>query len=1010
MAISNLRPASAFEVAWRGVSTDDLAAETAARIADVNAEEAARIAADAALAADIADMAAADDLARAELLTEPGVSEMASLWSPSLTGEPKNRGEIAASDVVFDGADGLVIRVTGAAIRAPRISYRMVPGHKYEVLAMARRETDPHDAAGNSVSLRATWLNASKAAISSSTLESFALLGSSLHLYRKVVSTVAGSEVDTVAVANTVYFTPFIQTFGTDGATNILPYIRVTDLTSNTLISADVSGLDARLDALESANLDTRLSAVEALVAGSAIARFKTRAAASAATIPVSVDMLETLSYATDGDGGGARYKRIAGPSTSLGDFSSAGGAWWQHVPSYGPLRLAEYGVAAAASVSGAGVWSGTDVEPKIKAGLYSHVYQAKGTAAELPIGNLFLGRGIHLGYGTTFQGGRIRGSGVGINYQAYPMTSLVWNFTDEPALSIQGGRSMQVEDIAFSGPGIDYLSDNNIGLNTYAGAADDTLLATWVDPSWPAQASSRYAPAAAIAIDPRTAPADATSHYRDVAYPAEMGAVSQYSKNPSSGFTLENFDFYGGGMVAVVVHPNNNSDGNGDFVRLKSGRLFGVPIGLSVGQTQARLTSCDGVDFAVNHTAITTNMHGKQNGVFTEAWNCHFSGIQIFNFQDTSIAGHITINGYGEELWRIGDVAASTAVSLKLILHNLKLSFENQTTNRGVPATMLGGGGFMPIEINGGAWTNFYGVAFIDHPVNGVAIRGLVVNPRDPTSLSAKCAHNGLAGGLVFPALGSGYTMDEINPKFVPWNLDTGAGDFGRILGKRWRSSRPICTPIWAERHCSLAGENEEGVFVGSRVSSIDIATSWGSASLSGLTLSMTWLGGWTEEQFMRLGPLPGDVMLHDASKSVFVCLTRAGTSVTFQLVNNFRGTTPRSTINLTSGQAWLACTRWYSPSTAIYGTITAGSSVISDAGFAPAGGGGQYGGFMLPDIAVNDYLIADRTLAPYLNQALCKVTAVDETAMTITLSGNAIATSPARMRLGTFVRPGVS
>jgi hypothetical protein len=348
MAISNLRPASAFNVAWRGVSTEDLAgeaaaraaadaalqaeidAEEAARIADVNAEETRAKAAEAALAADID---AASDLARSELLTEPAVSELASMWSTTLTGEPKDRANLAASNVVFDGVDGLVIRVTAAGNRAPRAAYRMVPGHKYEVLAVARRKVDPVDSTDKTVRLRAMWLTASKAQISAVDLESFALLGSGLHIYRKVVSLVAGSEVDVVAAAGTVYFTPFIQTFGTDGTTNILPYIRVTDLTSNTLVSADVSGLDARLTALESQDLDDRLTAVESLVAGSDIARFETRAkavsAASAGSILAGVDVLETLGLADGGDDVVRSYSReLADPGA--GDrFHDAGGSWW---------------------------------------------------------------------------------------------------------------------------------------------------------------------------------------------------------------------------------------------------------------------------------------------------------------------------------------------------------------------------------------------------------------------------------------------------------------------------------------------------------------------------------------------------------------------------------------------------------------------------------------------------------------------------------------------------------
>jgi hypothetical protein len=229
---------------------------------------------EAAAAAEEAARIATDAIARAELLTEPAVSELASLWSATVVGEPKDRAEIDASEIVFDGTDGLILRVTGASERAPRAAYRGVLGHKYEVLAMARRAVNPTDPLGDAVSLRVAWLSAAKAVIDYDDLEISALPASTLKIYRKIVSLSAGAEVDVVASAGTVYFTPFVQTYGSDGVTNIIPYIRVTDLTSNTLVSADVSGLDARLSALESADLDTRLTVVEGLVAGSEIARF----------------------------------------------------------------------------------------------------------------------------------------------------------------------------------------------------------------------------------------------------------------------------------------------------------------------------------------------------------------------------------------------------------------------------------------------------------------------------------------------------------------------------------------------------------------------------------------------------------------------------------------------------------------------------------------------------------------------------------------------------------------
>jgi hypothetical protein len=407
--------------------------------------------------------------------------------------------------------------------------------------------------------------------------------------------------------------------------------------------------------------------------------------------------------------------------------------------------------------------------------------------------------------------------------------------------------------------------------------------------------------------------------------------------------------------------------------------------------------------------------MHGKRQGVFAEARNCAFSGIQIFDLGDTAISGHIHINTcYAEELWRIGTVNTTTAVATKLLITQSRFSFENQTDNRGVPATLLGGtSGIMPLEINGGAWVNYFGAAVIDHSITGVTINGLMLEPRPPTTMQEKCFHNGTAGGLIFPQLGIYLPIENIHPKFVTWNLDTGAEDNTRMMGKRWRSNRTICTPLWAERHCAET-LRDEGVMIPDRVDAAIAGSTFTSASLSGLTLTTTW-GGRSDQDYMLHGPLPGDILYHTVSRSVFVCMTANTTTdvVTFKLVNNYRDTTPRNPIDLaTDTICYMAPLRYYSPATPIYGIITSGSAVITDAGSIPHGGGTQVALYLNPDIAVGDWLIVDPSLAPYLNPSWCNVTAIDETAKTITL-GNVLAgigSSTTRVRLGTFVRTPVA
>lgn len=304
-------PYSTVTQAQLDVVTANLVTETSARIAGDQANT--------------TSIAAAQDLARSELLTPPAVSELATMWSAALTGEPKERAGIPAANLALTGPEGVVIRVTGASLRAPRAAYRLLPGHKYEIVAFVRRETEPADPAGDSVHFRAQWLDASKSTNGTTLLESVTLsTGMGLKSFRTIVALAAGDEVVFVAPAATVYLTPYIQTFGSDGVTNIVPTLRVTDLTSNTLISADITGLTGRVTALESINSGTRLAALESITASPNTAWFETTTAATAATIGVTVNQVIVLGKGKDPDLM-IQYGRVA----SGQDFTSADGAKW---------------------------------------------------------------------------------------------------------------------------------------------------------------------------------------------------------------------------------------------------------------------------------------------------------------------------------------------------------------------------------------------------------------------------------------------------------------------------------------------------------------------------------------------------------------------------------------------------------------------------------------------------------------------------------------------------------
>lgn len=70
------------------------------------------------------------------------------------------------------------------------------------------------------------------------------------------------------------------------------------------------------------------------------VGRYETRTAAAAATIAAAFNVVQTLGYATAGDGGGATYKRVGSEPSHAGKFQSADGAWWEIAEPFYDTRM----------------------------------------------------------------------------------------------------------------------------------------------------------------------------------------------------------------------------------------------------------------------------------------------------------------------------------------------------------------------------------------------------------------------------------------------------------------------------------------------------------------------------------------------------------------------------------------------------------------------------------------------------------------------------------------------
>jgi hypothetical protein len=582
----------------------------------------------------------------------------------------------------------------------------------------------------------------------------------------------------------------------------------------------------------------------------------------------------------------------------------------------------------------------------------------------------------VSMGYGAEFNGCVLEGggpcnAGVGSGAFIYPI------FSDRPVFAIQGARGSRLRGIGSQGLNYYYISANTF-LSTGASLPiDDCVLANWVDPALSANANSRYAPYTFVAIDPYsgTAPSPA---YPNVTYPSwyNGGSTPQYGKNHSSDVLLDDL-FISGYVNGVSVVPSN-SDGNGDFVRLTQSTVGYGPRALSIGNSQARETTLDHCDTVLTHTAIATTANGLQNGkIDGTIFNTSFLTIQVFDIPNLSVAGPVSLEGcYGEVCWRLGIAAPTGAAATPFNMHNTQFSFEAQTDARGYPAVNLDSNGLvLPVNIEGCDFNDYLNLMAFNVDPQGFRFVGNHMEPTSNSSLShayEQLCHNGLCGGVaILPASAGAHTppLDiAVKPTFL-YNLDDTytASNYNAVTGSTTISERHRCLTPYAKTvkprglpsyqipaPVGMANPVEK---TGSEISSI---------ALSDATLTITFSGR-AEWEFQLYGPLPGDLVYDEPSKTWFYVRSRSGNTVLADIRNNYRvvgivKTQPGSSYGFnafsqTSGAIYILNTRIYTPFYYTQGDLTAGSNLVTHVGRADT----FYSGGI---VAVNDYLFQDSTL----------------------------------------------
>jgi len=656
-----------------------------------------------------------------------------------------------------------------------------------------------------------------------------------------------------------------------------------------------------------------------------------------------------------------------------------------------------------------------------IQAAIDDALYISKCGTVYLPAGTYKTTDTLHFGYGVTYEStayraGRMIGAGIDPNDGGVAGTTIKPTFSDRPCIAISGGFNVYFSDFTLFG-----LNDIYPELMYF----DMAVEANWIKAGLHANADSRYAPYAGIAMDPYKGTAPATP-YPDVTFPAFLGSPAQYGKAVSS-MTHFNRLRITQFVVGVVASPSGDTNNN-DFIKIDHCIIGGNKYNISICEANNRNLNVSGGQINAAWKCLVNNVHGSQQGYV----NGHFNEVcmdwcwQLVDI-NAGNSGPCKFTGCYAEAWNtIGRWRGNDAVSGALSFESCHFwtAYTNQPDfmeKNGEPLTHLWGATeaatepyalvrFVGCELGVHRTFNFQhtNVSFDMTEINGH--ESTWYSQVGPGGISAH------ASGGIFPnwtrlttnALSTGLT-GTVKSYFASIGVDAfGATDRQvRHLGEHYHWGRnyhgrptPLCawslnvTP-YGESLLDLLYPIETGGYTFTRTN--------GTVSFDVGALRVA--GEFTE---MLIGE--GDFVLDLVTGLRFYISDITGTVITLTQMNAYTQTNGVVTTRIAGPTAgsrlYVYPARWYAPPVPIWGDLTSGSADITNVG----NGAGDFPAAGMP--VANDYLVSHgpyckgtRNLFTTGDPQAVKVVTVTSGTKTITVNRNAAVTQ-ARVPLNLWIR----
>lgn len=235
---------------------------------------------------------------------------------------------LVPASMLTSGDGGAIIRVDGSGIVASRAALAVEPGRLYRTRYVVQRRANPADPSGDAVVCGIVYLDQSLRVLGDVVaVRAFPALvtANGRQESEALISRSVGLGAAFQAPASARFMVPVVAVYGPDALTDV-EVLSVEDVSGAFVLAPPIADFEARLAALEGADLAARVQLLESEAGTPSKMTFGSKGDASYAAIPDSVQVVELLGRRFAGDGGGGRYVRtVAQVAAGADSFVSHG-------------------------------------------------------------------------------------------------------------------------------------------------------------------------------------------------------------------------------------------------------------------------------------------------------------------------------------------------------------------------------------------------------------------------------------------------------------------------------------------------------------------------------------------------------------------------------------------------------------------------------------------------------------------------------------------------------------